>query len=272
MKNITRVKLFIKDNKKAIKFGEIVKEKLLNNNIKIDDKEYDLIISIGGDGTFLKMIHKEKFNNDIYYLGINAGSLGFLTSFSVKEIDKFFELLNNGLIEKEIPVLKATVITNDGEKNYLSINEFTIRKKDFSTLRCDVYINNQILEKFSGDGLVISTKTGSTGYNLALGGPIIDNDLNAFILTPIAPIINKVYKSISNPVIIANDKKLVFKIDASNISVLSDGIIENINHVQKIIIELSSKKLIRLVPKYHKDINIIKSKIVDFDENERKDY
>ena len=167
---ISRVKLYVKDTFKAHDAEIIVKNELLNNGFIIDGNNYDMVISLGGDGTFLKMLHKTNFNSNIYYASINAGSLGFLSSVEKDNIKKFISDLKNNLFNiRELDLLKIKVSSME-EIEYFSLNELTVRKTDFSSLRSDVYINNDLLENYIGDGLVVSTSIGSTGYNLALSG------------------------------------------------------------------------------------------------------
>ena len=114
MNKIDTVKLFVKDLDKTHKIEELVKKELLLNDIKIDNNSFSLAISIGGDGTFLKTIRANNYNDSIYYLGINGGSLGFLSSCNPDEINNFFKSLKDGDYKIiEIPLIKTRINDND---------------------------------------------------------------------------------------------------------------------------------------------------------------
>lgn len=261
---ISRVKLYVKDTFKAHDAEIIVKNELLNNGFIIDDNNYDMVISLGGDGTFLKMLHKTNFNSNIYYVSINAGSLGFLSSVEKDNIKKFISDLKNNLFNiRELDLLKIKVSSME-EIEYFSLNELTVRKTDFSSLRSDVYINNDLLENYIGDGLVVSTSIGSTGYNLALSGPVVDPSVKAYILSSIAPINNRVYHSLINPIVISNDKKItIIPSDNNNLCILTDGKIINIDNIKRIECSIINDAIKLIVPKEYNYINNIKAKLVD---------
>ena len=263
-RKINRVKLYVKDTDKAHLIEKLITDKLLNNNFIIDNDEYDMAISIGGDGTFIKMLHNNNFNNNIYYAAINAGSLGFLSSIESDDIEKFINNLNNDLISiRELDLLKTRVYKDNIFNDYLSINEITIRKSDFSSLRCDVKIDNNLFENYVGDGLVVSTSTGSTGYNYALGGAIIDSSVKAYLLSSIAPINNKVYKTLSNSLVLSNNKKIsIVPSDNTNLCILNDGKIIKINDISKIECTMEGSIKCIVLNEYSNIINI-KSKIID---------
>lgn len=261
-KKFNRIKLYIKDTKKVKDIAEKINNELLIHNYEINDKYYDLAISIGGDGTFIKMIHENNFKTNIMYTGINAGSLGFLVPF-----DKISDLINclekSDFIKKQLCILKAKIYRNDEVKEFLCLNDFTIRKSDFSSLRANVFVNNNLLENFVGDGLVINTPLGSTAYNLSLNGSIIDNDLNAYSLSSIAPINNNMFKSLRNSIIIAHNKKLVILFDnKQDITVVADNKIINIKDALKIEISMCHNKISTIKKTNYSFINQVFDKII----------
>ena len=261
---MNHIKLYVKDTPKARIVEEKVVQELLDNDFIIDNNDYDIAISIGGDGTFLKMLHANNFNNNIYYLSINAGSLGFLSSLENSDIKKFISDLKNKVFDiKNLDLLKTRVFSSN-EIEFFSINELTVRKSDFTSLRSDVYINNDLLENYIGDGLVVSTSIGSTGYNLALSGPIVDPKINAYVLTSIAPINNKVYSSLSNSMVIASDKKItIIPSDNNNLCILIDGKIRKIDNINKIECIINSNRIKCIVPKKYNYINNIRKKVIN---------
>ena len=242
-KQINRIKIYIKNSKKAKKEAEIIKNKLQNNSFQIVEKDYNLALSIGGDGTFIKMIHENKFNNRIYYSGINAGSLGYLIDCEKDEVDEFInKIKNNDFYLRNAYILETKIMTKNSKTTITSFNECIIKSNNQLLLNADVYLDNELLENFVGDGLLISTPNGSTAYNLSYGGPIIDNELNALIITSIAPLNNKIYKSLINNLVISNSRKLIIKFkNNENICLINDGKIVNINSVIQIECILNKK-------------------------------
>ena len=262
-KIINNIKLYVKETKKAKETEEIIKNTLLNNEIKIDNNNFDLVISVGGDGTFLKMLRNHNYDSNHLYSSVNAGSLGFLSSISCDQISKFVDSLKNDSYKiKKINILKTKVVFDNTSNESLCVNELTIRKSDFSSLRCDIYIDNKLLNKYIGDGLVISTSTGSTAYNLALGGPIIDDELKTITLTPLVPINNKVYKSLSNPLVLSQNHKITI-IPNGSVCLVSDGKINNFDKVKRIELSLSDKVINCIVPNEYDYFDNIKNKIID---------
>lgn len=265
-KRIKRVKLYVKANNNARRIEKLIKNALDKHNLELNDDDYDILISVGGDGTFLKMLRANDYNNN-YYASINAGSLGFLSSVDNSNLDCFINDLSNGKYKiREVNLLKVKIYFSDNVKELYCFNEFTIRKSDFSTFKADVLIDNNLLEKFTGDGLVISSPIGTTAYNQALGGAILDNDIKALSLIPIAPINNKVYKSLINPMIISPNKKItVIPYNSINVCYLVDGEINSNDFITKI--ECTLDKTIKyIVPNSYDYIDRIKSKIIDIKE------
>ena len=242
---------------------DILIKKLINKNFEIVNDNYDIAISIGGDGTFLKMVHESNFNNNVYYIGINTGTLGFLEEFNYDELDDFInDLISNNFKIEEVSIMKTSIITKDNKFDLNSLNEIVIRNNELNVLKSNIYIDNELLEKFIGDGVIISTPTGSTGYNSSCKGPIIYNGLNVLSLTPIAPINNKVYDVISNSLIVPSDKNITFDIKDKDLIIINDGKYDNYKNVERIDINLSSNKIKCLRVLDYNYIKVINSKLL----------
>lgn len=152
------------------------------------NEKVEFMISMGGDGTLLDSLCfvREK---DIPVIGINFGRLGFLADIGKNDIEELVE----SLIHRTFQVDRRTLIHLDsslplfGEVPY-ALNEFTIHKKDTSAMiKIHTYLNGEFLNTYWADGLIVSTPTGSTGYSLSCGGPIVFPDAANFIITPVAP-------------------------------------------------------------------------------------
>jgi NAD+ kinase len=154
------------------------------------DHSFDLFISIGGDGTILKSV---TYVGDlgIPIVGINTGRLGFLATIQKEKItDSITQILNNNFTISERSLLSIT--TDPPNKDILSLNfalnEVAVnRKNTTSMIKVETMVNDKYLTSYWSDGLIVSTPTGSTGYSLSCGGPVIDPSTNSIVLTPIAP-------------------------------------------------------------------------------------
>ena len=148
----------------------------------------DLFISIGGDGTILDATTIIR-DSEIPIIGVNTGRLGFLADVAKNEIPKTIKQLVNKhfSIDRRVMLKLETDCGIFGDLNF-ALNEVTISRKDTtSMITISTYINDQFLNSYWADGLIIATPTGSTGYSLSCGGPIVMPGSNNFIITPIAP-------------------------------------------------------------------------------------
>ncbi|MFH0866664.1 MAG: NAD kinase [Bacteroidota bacterium] len=145
------------------------------------------VFSIGGDGTLLNTITLVK-DSGIPVMGINTGRLGFLASISKEEVPQAVEdILNKKFVIEKRSLLELNTQDNLFGKLNIALNELTVMKKDSSSMiSINVYLNDEYLNSYWADGLIVATPTGSTAYSLSCGGPIISPDSENFILTPIA--------------------------------------------------------------------------------------
>jgi len=148
--------------------------------------DIDFMISIGGDGTFLESIVYLK-NFSVPVIGINSGRLGFLANISKEEISQAFD----AIIEGDYEIEKRTLLTIDSDTNLFgpynfALNDATIQKTGTNLITIDTYLNDEFLNTYWTDGLIISTPTGSTAYCLSVGGPIVLPGTNNFVIAPIA--------------------------------------------------------------------------------------
>ena len=170
-------------------------------------KGYDLLICLGGDGSILDSLSIVR-NSNVPVFGINTGRLGFLSSISTEDVQNPLEEIFAGNINSERrSILKLSTKSNHfGDINY-ALNEVTVHKKDSSSMMIiHAYVNDKFLNSYWADGLIISTPTGSTGYNLSCSGPIVMPGSDVFIITPIAP-----HNLNVRPLIIPDHKKITLK-------------------------------------------------------------
>lgn len=175
------------------------------------NKTFDLLISIGGDGTILRAITYVK-DLGIPIVGINTGRLGFLATIQTEEIDSALSEIFNG----DYKISERTLLSVNtepesqvvGHTNF-ALNEIALsRKNTTSMITVETHLDDEYLTSYWADGLILSTPTGSTGYSLSCGGPVITPEANNFALTPIAP-----HNLSARPLIIPDKTKVTFKVD-----------------------------------------------------------
>ena len=269
-RKINKVKFFVNDNEKSHIVAKDLEIELLKYGFKIVNKDYDLAISVGGDGSFLRMVKENNFNDNIYYIGVNSGTLGFLQEIDIRNCVDFVKRLNTDNYKvEEIGIQETKIITENNILYFDSLNEIVVRNINFNTLKIPVYVDNELLEYFIGDGLLISTSTGSTAYNMSFGGSIVYNTLKTLSITPIAPLNNKVYSSLINTVIVPSDKVISLKPkgENSNIFLMVDGVNHRIDDVIKIETKIQDKTIKCLRMNDFHFIKVINDKIL----GEKKD-
>ncbi|RBQ31374.1 NAD(+) kinase [Arcobacter sp. FW59] len=176
----------------------------------------DFLVSVGGDGTLLGVVRRA-FKYDLPVLGINLGTLGFLTDLSMEELPKFIDdlLVNDYKINSRM-IIEGSI----KGKNFISFNDVVLSRKDLSTmLKVRAKIDNNEFNTYFGDGLIVSTPSGSTAYNLSAGGPIVYPLTEAFIITPIAP-----HSLTQRPIVVPADFEIEFNVpNNSEAVIIVDG-------------------------------------------------
>ena len=243
---IKNIKLFVNNNNESIKTGKLIKDKLSQNGFVISEDNYELAIAVGGDGSFLRMVKNNNFNSDIYYIGINSGTLGFMQEVKVDEIDKFIMELKNNLYKVEEIGIQETIVNHDnGSSMFYSLNEILIRDKNLKVVKLNISINNDLLERYLGDGILIASSSGSTAHNLSYGGSILFNTFTSLQLTPMGPINSKVYRSLINSVIIPDkmEIQIVPEEGHRDLIVTIDGENKFYDNVDNITTKIDDKKI-----------------------------
>lgn len=214
---LEKVIAFLQKKRKTILVSERVQKSLKGDFLKFETlnyaKKFDLLITFGGDGTILRAARDLQHLNTAV-LGINAGHLGFLTTFGINEIKTGLENIFSGnyrLVKKflfkvqqkrEGKVILEDKILNDVVISYRNVARI---------INIDVQVGNRELNEYSADGLIISTPTGSTAYNLAAGGPIMYPGVKALIVTPICS-----HSFTQKPIVLPADKKITLTFKNNN--------------------------------------------------------
>jgi NAD+ kinase len=206
-----------------------------------DSKQANIIVSIGGDGTFLQAVRKTNFRDDCLYVGISIkGTVSLYCDFKIEETDKIIEAMKEAQIEvRRYPILNVTI---DGHTTFQCLNECSIRSGIIKTFVIDVFIDDLHFETFRGDGMIISTPTGSTAYNKSVQGAVVDPLLPCLQVSELASLNNNKYRTLGSPFILSENRKLTLKIvqDGNDHPVIGmDNDALSIRHVENIELSLS---------------------------------
>lgn len=203
------------------------------------DNSFDLFVSFGGDGTMLRAITYTG-SLGIPIVGVNTGRLGFLSTFKKEEVDKVVSEFVDGKFSIEersmVEICTDSNIDAFGDLNF-ALNEITVSRKDTtSMITVETFLNGEYLTNYWADGLIVSTPTGSTGYSLSCGGPVIAPTAKSLVLTPIAP-----HNLNARPFVIADDTKIRLKVSGreENHLVSLDSRIATIPNGKEIVIQKS---------------------------------
>lgn len=202
----------------------------------IPNKKYDLLISLGGDGTLLNVAKKYL---DTPIMGINTGNLGYLT---VSNKDNLHDLLKKIKLN-EIEIEERILIEgNLGSENIVALNDIVISRGNYAKMiDTKLYIDGKYVDNYRGDGLIISTPTGSTAYSLSAGGPIVEPDLDVILITPICS-----HSIKQRPIVVSVDRNIEIKSE-NEFLVVADG-------------EEGLKSKDISITKYNKKVKLVKLK------------
>lgn len=204
------------------------------------DSSFDMFVSFGGDGTMLRAVTYVK-DYGIPMVGVNTGRLGFLSTFKKEDVRKVVtEFVAGAYIIEErslVEICMDSDVKQFGELNF-ALNEITVSRKDTtSMITVETYLNDEYLTSYWADGLIVSTPTGSTGYSLSCGGPVIAPTTKSLVLTPIAP-----HNLNARPFVIADDTKIRLRVSGREEThmVSLDSRIATIPNGKEIIIQKSA--------------------------------
>ena len=235
------------NTKDSLEVTRRLKELLTDSEIDIVTHKPDIIISVGGDGTLLSAFHRYAHLLDaVRFIGVHTGHLGFYTDWRQYNLTELVDsLINDNGEFIQYPLLDVEVVYKNGYKNkhFLALNESIVKTSD-GTLVCDVYIKEQHFERFRGDGVCISTPTGSTGYNKSIGGAVLHPRLEALQLTEIASLNNRIYRTLSSPMIIAPDEWIEIRpIDTNEFTLTIDQLVSSETHVEYIRFQIAKERI-----------------------------
>lgn len=272
MKNkIKSFTLFVRDDKKSEKIAKYIRQLAASSHIPLEETENgDLVIAIGGDGTFLKAVNTTGFGKDKVYAGIHTGTLGFLQNLSENDIYTIIQYLS---YEKEITTRKVlissidiTLITGKVLK-YKAFNEILICGDKYTKIEFSEYIGDELLQNVSGNGIIISSSTGDTAYSMSAGGAIDFSGHSQLVCTLLTPIKNAAYGDFISNSIICPEICIVPK-KSKNIQIIIDGIPMEISSEQIKSIEVSmlngESYINKLELKNYSKVEVIREKILGY--------
>lgn len=182
------------------------------NKYKFDDK-LDLLIVLGGDGTLLGIARDINGKYDVPILGINIGNLGFLSSIEIQDLGKALNKIKNGQYTIQNRILLECKSDDENENiNSKALNDVVIARGTLSRMaKFEVYIDKKLYYIFKGDGLIVSTPTGSTAYSFSAGGPFVYPDVEVITLTPICP-----HTRGMQPIVLKSSSEILIKAENYN--------------------------------------------------------
>lgn len=227
-----------KKNEKSYIIEEKIKSILKQHGWQYDKKNPELVICVGGDGTLLYAVHKylNQLEN-VKFVGIHTGTLGFFTDYTEEEVDVCIQ----DIIQKEPSIFSSSMlqIKIDDRKTVYALNEMRI-ENIIKTQVLDTYVDDEFFETCRGSGICLSTQAGSTAYNRSLRGAVIDNGLSLMQLAEITAIQHSKHRSLGNPYILKNDRKVLFESDDFSSSMLCyDHLHMQLKGTQKVICTMS---------------------------------
>ena len=232
------------------------------NKYRFQDK-LDLLIVLGGDGTLLGVARDINGKYDVPILGVNIGNLGFLSSIEIQDFSEALKKIKNGqyIIQNRI-LLECTMLNQDDNDKGEALNDVVIARGTLSRMaKFEVFIDNKLYYRFKGDGLIVSTPTGSTGYSFSAGGPFIYPDVDVIILTPICP-----HTRGMQPIVLKSSSEILIKAENYNgeIYLTFDGQeAKQINDNTSIIIKKAKQIAKILLFDNYDYFNVLRQKILD---------
>ena len=201
-----------------LKHKEFITKEIKKSMFVSDDKlctNSDLIISIGGDGTMLTSAYKAQFY-DKPVLGINYGKLGFLAEANINQIDVLIDEIKRNAIKIEERILITGEVIGHKIERLFAINDIVIDKGGWpKMIELELMVNNEYVTTFSADGIVVATPTGSTGYSLSIGGPIVSPSTDAITLSPISP-----HSLTVRPIVLPSNHEILITADSHHKEIL----------------------------------------------------
>ena len=208
-------------------------------------REEAVMVCYGGDGTLLEGVHRLG-SERIPVMGINAGHLGFLTSASSGGFDPIFdEILRGDIVLDRRSLLEVEGRIDNAGKSLFALNEFAVQRHGPGVISVETYVNDQMVATYHGDGVIVSTPTGSTAYSLSAGGPVVAPSCACLVISPLAP-----HNLTMRPVVIPDSSRITLRVHArhSDAFVLLDNRTYSIKSETELTIRCAEERILLAVP------------------------
>ncbi|ENH96933.1 inorganic polyphosphate/ATP-NAD kinase [Gracilibacillus halophilus YIM-C55.5] len=247
MEQRTNIYFYYKGNDKIEKQLEPLVQRLEENLFEMveDPDDANIVVSIGGDGEFLQAVRHTGFRQDCLYVGIaRANESALYCDFHLDNYEQVVAAMNGEALEvRRFPVIDVTI---NGEATFQCLNEAAIRSAVIKTIVMDVHIDGKQFERFRGDGLIVSTPTGSTGYNKSTLGAVVDPKLPCFQVSELASLNNNQYRTLGSSFILDQERTLELEViqDGNDYPIIGlDNEAYSIRNIQNVNIQLSEKRI-----------------------------
>ena len=243
------ISLFTNETERSTDVELLLKDKLTQRGYRVTegyDENAELLICIGGDGAFLRTMHRCNFPSTPI-VGVNTGHLGFFQEVWPDDFDSFIADYERGnyTIQKLGTVMGIATAADGSTSTHIGLNELAITGSKSYSIHFDLSIGGKPIERFSGDGILVATSAGSTAYNYSVGGSIVDPRLNLLQVTPIAPMNTTAFRSFTSSIMLPSDLTLGIVPEESDkvIYITCDGIETGYSHLKEIEVRISDKSV-----------------------------
>jgi len=262
-------KIFSNPNKRSFDVAANLRARLFATGkfaeVGEDERRADYVISVGGDGCFLKSAKECVVDNGVKFVGVNTGTLGFLQSVKPDMIEKLVDHLASGDYKvQQLSFIKCTILHDEGSTLVIhALNEVVVRNENLHILTLKLRVDGEELETFAGDGIMVASSTGSTAYNLSVGGSIVHERFHTMQLTPIAPL-TTIAHSLQNSLVMPDGSLLEVSPakKMQDLLICADGYNTIVRDVQYLKVELDKRRLNRLIIGEHSFWQRINEKIL----------
>jgi NAD+ kinase len=216
-----RFTVVTREDEVSLSLGKKIADQLTEQSKVFDNENPEIVISVGGDGTMLHALHQRMHQiESVHFVGIHTGTLGFFTDYEEKEVEQLLEdLISGNPSTEEVQLLEVRRYNGERFESLYAINEARV-ENIIKTQRIEVFIDDEYLETFRGNGLCVSTQIGSTAYNRSLRGAVLLPSIRAMQLTEVAGIHHKLSRSLSTSLVVPESHVIRFESKSYNDSIL----------------------------------------------------
>ncbi len=273
MKNkLKTFSLFVKPDEKSKKIADYIRQINASSQKKLEETENgDLIMAVGGDGTFLRAVNATNFSKDKVYAGVHTGTLGFLQNLSESDIYAVMQYLSyeEELKTRKVLIPSIAVKLFTGEVcEFKAFNEILIAGRNYTKIQFKEYVNSEFFQEVSANGIIVSSSTGDTAYSMNAGGAIDFSQHFQLVCTLLTPIKNAAYEDFVVNSIICPMITIV-PVATENIQIIIDGIPKEVSPKQIESIEVSmlngESYINKLEVRTYSKVRVIREKILGYD-------